>query len=286
MGMKKAIIIANANKRVGHSLAKEVKAFLEKSLYTADVILTSSEEFSTPNINYSPDIVISIGGDGTMLSVVYKFHAVDVPIFAINAGDLGFITPFSLTDWKSGLRDFVEGRAIIKNKILLDATIIDKSGNEKSNGVALNEISVQRSETNHLLRLDAYLGSECFANGLPADGAIIATPTGSTAYSMSAGGSVLEDDADVFIFTPNSPFMAIDRGIVFSGKSVVTIRVCKEQKASRASVNADGAHIGDLEKSDRLVVKKSKYCCSVVMNPNLSDIARIGEKLMWKRLGE
>lgn len=284
--MRKAIIVANSNKAISPSLSEEVKQFLEEREYEIKTVLTTSASFNIADDNKNLDLVVSIGGDGTMLSVVYQFHNVDVPIFAINAGDLGFITPFCVDDWKEGLEDFVNNRAIIKNKILLDAIVYDEHNNKKANGVALNEISIQRSETNHLLRLNAYLGDECFAHGLPVDGVIIATPTGSTAYSMSAGGSVLEDDTDAFIFTPNSPFMAIDRGIVFSGNKEITIELCEEQKAFSASVNADGVNIYNIEKNDYLVVKKSKNYCQVVINPNLSDIARIGEKLMWKPLGD
>ena len=281
--MNKVVIVANSNKTLAIKLAKEVMQFLSSKKIDSHIMYTQDSTYEVDS-SLKPDAVVSIGGDGTLLSVVYNFHTFHVPIFAINAGDLGFITPFSVDDWKNGLNEFINGRASIKSKLLLKATVY--LNNEKiKTGIALNEISVQKDETNHLLRLDAFLENECFAHGLAADGVIIATPTGSTAYSMSAGGSVLSSDTDAFIFTPNSPFMAIDRGIVFPAKSVIKIRISEKQKASSALVSADGVPIFHLNKSHELVIKKLEGECRMVANPTLSDASRIGEKMMWKPLG-
>lgn len=281
--MNRIAIIANSNKSLAVKLAEDVKSFLSKEKINSNILYTQDENYSV-DLSEKPDAVVSIGGDGTLLSVVYRYHSISVPIFAINAGDLGFITPFSVDDWKNGLSEFIKGKATLKSKLLLKATVY-LNGEEVKTGMALNEISVQRDETNHLLRLDAFLENECFAHGLAADGVIIATPTGSTAYSMSAGGSVLSSDTDAFIFTPNSPFMAIDRGIVFPAKSVIRIKISEKQKASSALVSADGVPIFHLNKAHELIIRKADSECIIVANPSLSDASRIGEKMMWKPLG-
>lgn len=281
--MNRIAIIANSNKSLAVKIAEDVKKFLTKEKINSNILYTQDENYSV-DLSEKPDAVVSIGGDGTLLSVVYRYHSISVPIFAINAGDLGFITPFSVDDWKNGLSEFIKGKATLKSKLLLKATVY-LNGEEVKTGMALNEISVQRDETNHLLRLDASLENECFAHGLAADGVIIATPTGSTAYSMSAGGSVLSSDTDAFIFTPNSPFMAIDRGIVFPAKSIIRIKISEKQKASSALVSADGVPIFHLNKAHELVIKKADSECIIVANPSLSDASRIGEKMMWKPLG-
>lgn len=281
---KRALIVANLNKENATSLSKDAKKMLEKFSYEVDVLYTANEFFEAKNKG-ELSLILSIGGDGTLLSVVRQFHSSLSPVFAINAGELGFITPFSSDDWKDGLKSLIDGKAVIKKELLLETELYE---NDKLlfEEVALNEVSVQKSESSHLLRINAKSGEECFANGLASDGVVVATPLGSTAYSMSAGGSVLIDGTDAFIFTPNAPFMAMDRGIVFPSSSVLKIELSQKQKAEKASVDVDGRTCFKMQKGQVLVVKKAKECLYLVSNMSFSDTERIGEKMMWKPLGD
>lgn len=278
--MGKVLIIANSHKEKSYVISNEVEDFLKTYKLECTKLYTEAESFDA-TLEDDTILIISIGGDGTMLSVVHKFYQYQIPIFAINAGDLGFITPFSPDTWKDGLKTFLDNKAVIKNKMLLNISIYEDD-NKIGNTIAFNEVTISKYDTQHLLKFDAYIGSECFASSLATDGVIVATPTGSTAYSMSAGGSVILGDIDSFIFTPSSPFMAIDRGIVFSAKSCMKLSISNNQKSERAIVVSDGVPFFILTKKHTVFITKSEVSCPVIANPLLSDIARIGEKMMWK----
>lgn len=282
---KKALIVANLNKEKAMEISNDVKKFLLRFAFDTDVLYTATEFFEAES-KKEYDLILSIGGDGTLLSVVHKFYTSSTPIFAINAGDLGFITPFSFNDWKDGLKGFLDGKATIKNEFLLDAELYSENSELLFKEVALNDVSVQKSESSHLLLINAKSGDEHFAHGLAADGVVIATPIGSTAYSMSAGGSVILEGTNAFIFTPNAPFMAMDRGIVFPSSAVLSIELSEKQKAPRSSVDIDGRTCFKMQKKQTLVIKKANEIVRIVDNLSFSDTERIGEKMMWKPQGD
>lgn len=282
--MNAVLVVVNTLKENSLSLLKKVSLTLQNYDFNVIEKQTESENFSLNSVDFSHiKFIISIGGDGTLISVINKVYKYNIPIFAINTGELGFTTPFSVDDWREGLVNFITTGGKITEKTLLEVGVYKKDDDNFTSPlfttVAHNEVVLYRSS--HIMRLDSYIEDKCIAKNLSADGVIVSTPTGSTAYSMSCGGSVISLSTDAFIFTPICPFMAIDRSIVFSSDKSIRININALQKEDTALLNTDGNYCREVSKKDTVLIKKSNYKVYIVANKKLSDISRIAEKMMW-----
>lgn len=237
MKIERVAMVVNDGKPQARALAGAIGDFFSER----DISVTESE----------PQLVVSLGGDGTMLRAAQLAHASDAPLVGINMGTLGYLTEVDAPDWKGALETVLEGRHHLEERMMLSCTVT--VGDERSSFVGLNEVLVERTSRHRLVRLVVTIGGESLA-AFNADGVIVSTPTGSTAYALSAGGPIVGPRAECVIVVPVSPHMIFSRPFVLASDVVIEIFV--EGPGQEASLSLDGALGCDVRSGDRVRVEK------------------------------
>jgi len=220
------------------------------------------------------DLIISIGGDGTFLRSARLVRDRGIPIVGIKMGGLGFLTEISPDNWQESLESVLQGEGRIESRLTLDCRVI-REGREVFNDFALNE-AVLSHLTPHLLHSAIHLDGD-FAGSFHCDGLIVSTPTGSTAYSLSAGGPILSPAVSGLVIAPICPHILSSRPLVVSDRETVTI---KEMGAYQASLALDGSVIYHIHPRDEMVIKKSDIKINF-LRVKKSFYRQLREKLKW-----
>jgi NAD+ kinase len=189
-----------------------------------------------------PDLVVSLGGDGTMLRAARLAHAADAPLLGVNMGALGYLTEVDAGGEQAALKRVFDGEYELEERMMLSCSAKTKERAESF--VGLNEVLVERASRHRLVRLGVRIGGEALA-AFNADGVIVATPTGSTAYALSAGGPIVSPRAECLVVVPVSPHMIFSRPIVVSADETVEISV--DPGGGDAYLSLDGALGGELD---------------------------------------
>jgi len=225
------------------------------------------------------DVAAVLGGDGTMLDAVARLGAVEVPVAGVNTGRLGFLTSCTETEIEDFSTALAEGRYTRSKRTLLDAEVIDDSGTPRR-FTALNEVVLARGHTGRLVSLRASLDGSLL-NDYRADGLIVATPTGSTAYSLSAGGPLISPTAGVFVITPICPHSLSHRSLVVEDDS--TIELSPEEPLQCPMLfTVDGRDCLTIERSARVVVRKASRHLHLLRLEGHSFYEALREKLNWR----
>ena len=225
-----------------------------------------------------PDIVFVLGGDGTFLSASHNYASDRIPVLGIDMGGLGFLTEVSVEALFSAALDVLEGRYTIENRMMVDCSI-HHTEKGMENDFALNDVIIYRGPFAQMIRLKTFIDEEYLAT-FPADGLIVATPTGSTAYSLSAGGPVIHPALDLFIITPICAHTLYARSIVAGPTS--SIRVILESAKEGTMVTLDGQRGYFLDKGDYIEVRKSHlYNRMVKLTPEKPFYSLLRDKLSW-----
>lgn len=236
------------------------------------------ETVSRTVIGESCDLVIVIGGDGTLLNVARSLANYEVPILGINRGRLGFLADISPGDMLEKLAEILTGSYLKEERILLHA-VIERNGEKISASDALNDVVVHKWNAGRMIEFDTYINGQ-FVNTHRSDGLIAATPTGSTAYALSSGGPILHPALNVIVLVPVSPHTMGNRPIVIDGDSRVEI-IVKESNPFHAQVTCDGQINLGLMAGDiiKICKKDSKVCFVHPANHDHYMILRA--KLHW-----
>lgn len=197
-----------------------------------------------------PDLVISLGGDGTMLRASQVAHTHDVPILGINRGMLGYLTEVETGDEVQALQRIFAGDFQLEERMMLSCMVDDEANQSY---VGLNEVLVERALRHRMIRLDIRIDGEQLAE-FDADGLIVATPTGSTAYAMSAGGPIVDPKAQCMVLVPVSAHMIFARPLVLSADAVVELRVLGSH--ADAAVTVDGSLGAPMPPDAEVVVRR------------------------------
>ncbi|MGI6485756.1 MAG: NAD(+)/NADH kinase [Tepidanaerobacteraceae bacterium] len=218
------------------------------------------------------DMCITLGGDGTLLNIAKVVAPYDIPILGINLGHLGFLTEVEFPDLFSELEHLKTKKYFIDTRMMLEAEVTRDNRILKS-FFALNDVVVTKGPFARLIRLKTSAGG-AYIDTYPADGIIISTPTGSTAYSLSAGGPIIKPDMELMLLTPICPHTLQSRSIVISTNDTVKIQVIAEHP--EVMVTVDGQQGYELLPGDEVTVKKSIYKTKLVRIKNRSfyDILR------------
>ena len=230
------------------------------------------------------DLMISFGGDGTLLRAVRELGGREVPILAINLGQIGFLTSTTAEELVPALDAFAAGRHRIERRFTIQGSIANLRGNVRLVGHAVNDVVVHKAEATRIIRMRLLVDGE--EVGLyTADGMIVSTPAGSTAYSLSAGGPVLLPDIDAMAVTAICPHTLRVRPIVVPGSSVVTVEV-GGRGADGAVVSFDGQLIGPVHRAERLVVRRGDFAVQLVRLGDEGFFTRMQRKLEWGDLSD
>lgn len=254
------------------------------------IIHKQYDEFLRQNINSIPqfplfetdqdltgkaDFLFSIGGDGTLLDTVLLVKDSKIPIAGVNAGRLGFLSSIS----KENISAAVD--ALSKGHYSLDSrTLLKVESNHpvfSGNNIALNDFTIHKKETSAMIKIHTYLNGE-YLNSYWADGLIIATPTGSTGYSMSCGGPIIVPQSESFVITPIAPHNLNVRPIIVSDKNVISLEVEGRSQNFMATLDSRSETI---DSSFQLAVRKENYCMNLVRLSNENFLGTLRSKLNW-----
>jgi len=217
--MENVGIYINRDKEFDGALPK-IKSFLDENKMKYKIEFSDDEN---SKIDYSKiDTVIVLGGDGTILSVARMCAEFDVNIFGVNTGRLGFLTVCEVHEIDSMLKRYMMGDYYIENRLMLEAKVL-LEGKEEFKRVALNDVFVSRKGTARILGIDVFIDGKP-ANSFNADGVLVSTPTGSTGYSLSAGGPIIIPEVDAIIIAPVCPHSLNTRSMVIPILNKVTIK--------------------------------------------------------------
>ena len=209
------------------------------------------------------DLAVSLGGDGTMLRTVALVARHEVPVMGVNLGTLGYLTDIEPDGLRAALERVLAGRHLIEERMLLDIEVEAPSGAvSETNLLALNEAVLEKTGSGHTIRLDVALDGAEFTP-YAADGLIVATATGSTAYAFSARGPIVEPTHRALLLTPVSPHMLFDRTLVLDDDSDVCLTVSGDR---HAALVVDGRHIGDLRPGDIVRCRASSHVARLVLS--------------------
>ena len=226
------------------------------------------------------DLVIAIGGDGTLLYAARLVAHRGVPLIGINRGRLGFLTDVLPQDMLASVDAAIEGRCERDERALLEARISGDHG-VTARALALNDVVLQKWETGRMLDFETWIDG-AYVNSHGGDGLVVASATGSTAYALSCGGPIIGPHLDVLVLAPISPHTLSDRPIVVSGRSVITIKLI-DRPDTRAQVTCDGVSLGELLPGQQLEVHPTSQKITL-LHPNKFEYYRLlRSKLRWGR---
>jgi NAD+ kinase len=225
------------------------------------------------------NLVVAIGGDGTMLHAARLASPHAVPVLGVNRGRLGFLADIGSQDVRDRLDEILEGRYVQDRRAMLTATM--SSARSTLSGQALNDVVLQKWQTGRTLDFETWIDGR-YVNTHRADGLVVATATGSTAYALSCGGPILYPDLDALVLAPICPHTLSDRPIVISSSSQVEIRLL-ERLETQAQVICDGVSLGELALDGKLVIGPADTSVTL-LHPQDHDYFRIlRSKLRWGR---
>ena len=225
------------------------------------------------------DLVVTLGGDGTFLAGARLAAPVGTPILGVNLGRLGFLTELESEELESGLQRFIDGAYRIEERTMLKVTLL-REGRGMVKAIGLNEVVVDHSSENRILRLEIDVGGQA-VGVIDADGAIVATASGSTAYALASGGPILEPTLEDLLLVPMSPFALTVRPIVFAPHQDITIKVLR----GPAEMRLDGRrHSHAIAAGDSVRCGAHERRLKVVrFSPPESFYRRLATKLGWGR---
>ncbi len=264
-----------------HALRDALQARGCQAVLDEETAQLAGEDGGVPASEFASQVQIAavLGGDGTMLNAVSRLGNFQKPVAGINIGTLGFLTSCKDDELELFAAAVAEGRYTTSVRTLLDATIY-RQGKPPESFVALNEVTLARGDTGRLVSMRACVDGELL-NDYRADGLIVATPTGSTAYSLSAGGPLIAPSAAVFVITPICPHSLSQRSLVLADDSVVELS--SEDRESGPMIftvdGRDNIHIGP---GDRIEVKKADRSFHLLRLEERSFYDALRQKLHWQ----
>jgi NAD+ kinase len=236
-------------------------------------------EVSPEKLAASADLVLVLGGDGTMIATARLMGESEVPVLGVNYGGLGYLAEFRIEELYAALESILAGNYRLDQRVMLAVELVRKDESVTRNRV-LNDVVINKSALARIIEIEAYLNQQ-FVNAFRADGLIVSTPTGSTAYNLSAGGPVIFPSMNAVVITPICPFTLSNRPIVVPDDAV--IELCLKTAQEDVALTLDGQVGFPLKVEDRVVIRKSKTTFNLVQpaNRNYFDVLR--DKLRWGR---
>ena len=252
--MEKFCILANKEKDENLLVTQKVQACLSGYGKQVSVLVDDfSEETGKCISEIEADCVLVLGGDGTLIRAANRLLGTSIPIFGINLGTLGFLTETGIAGMEQALEQLVNGEYDIETRMMLQV-----NAGEDFEDTALNDVVITRSGFSRLISVRVYV-NEKLVDTYRGDGVIIATPTGSTGYNLSAGGPVVLPNASLIVITPICPHSLNARSIIVSDKDSLRLVIEKEKKTQEeeAIVTVDGRNAKELRAADWIAIEKS-----------------------------
>ncbi|MCA0154086.1 NAD kinase [Winogradskyella vincentii] len=236
---------------------------------------SSVKQFNT--LDDSFNLLISIGGDGTILRAITFVRDLGIPIVGINTGRLGFLATIQTDEISNALNEIFKGAYKISERSLLSVTTSPKNEDIENTNFALNEIAISRKNTTSMITVETHLNDE-YLTSYWADGLILSTPTGSTGYSLSCGGPVITPDANNFVLTPIAPHNLSARPLIIPDNTSVKFKVDGREDQFLLSLDS---RIITLPNSTKVIIKKADFVIRMVELIDESFLDTLRKKLLW-----
>lgn len=238
------------------------------------------EQLPEARLAEQADLIIAVGGDGTMLYASQLVASHQVPLLGINRGRLGFLADVTPDAMLRSLDEVLAGNFSREHRLLL-ACCIDGQAQPDGAALALNDVVVQKSEPGRMLEFETYV-DEIYVNSHSSDGMIVASPTGSTAYALSCNGPIIQPELDALVLVPISPHTLSDRPIVIPADQEVIVRLL-ERRGTRAQVICDGKPVGELDAGQQLRIRAASQRLNLIHPPGYDYYRILRSKLHWGR---
>lgn len=254
--MHNCLIVVNTYSEESENLAKLIVDFLKEKKFSSKIV---SYDGNSDNVCFDKDdfegfdMAVSLGGDGTVLFAARKCAKNKIPIFPVNLGQFGFIASVQKNEWKERLEDFLAGKLTVVKRSMVNATLI-RNGEKISLDCGLNDVVISVQNATRTISLDVSYDNSPLGT-IKADGMIVATATGSTSYSASAGGPIIDSELDALVLTLINPFSLSTRPIVLSGKGEISVKILPS-RVSKIILTVDGQRPWDLVTGDIVLIKK------------------------------
>jgi NAD+ kinase len=274
--IKRVLVIANLQKQGVGEVAEEVRSYLEGC--GIDVVVFGYRGRPAQPALEAFDLAISLGGDGTVLFSARILSYSAVPILAVNLGDFGFITEVTRDEWASAFEQYRNGDLGVGERLMVDITV-ERRGKDVAHFTGLNDTVVSAGGISKIVKLSVRLGGASIGR-YRADGIMVATPTGSTAYSAAAGGPILHPEMDAMILNPICPFTLSHRPLVVPADELIYIEVEEDQRTD-VILTVDGQSVFPLLSRDVVRVCKAKTRARIVRSDVRTFYEVLRAKLNW-----
>jgi NAD+ kinase len=286
MMKKRAILLVNPQKSRARKLGDEILKELLSMNVEADIYSIKEKPVVSKEKKYS--VAIVLGGDGTVLSAARAVSPPGIPIFPINLGTFGFIAEVHPLKWREVFDRWLEGKASVSRRLMLEVSV-ERDGRKVFQDCCLNDVIISSSVIAKIVNLRLFTSEGGMKTGLKlgsyrSDGLIVATPTGSTAYSAAAGGPVVDPELEALILSPICPFMLTNRPLVLPAAGTVIVELADEQQ-SGLILTLDGQVKEKLKKGDRLFIEKAPYSCFLIASSRGGFYDALRKNLSWAGAG-
>jgi NAD+ kinase len=271
--IKDIFVFFNTNK-----VEMVIEANFLKMLYEKKIVQKEYNTFSShTELDSSFDMLISIGGDGTILRAVTLVRDSGVPVLGINAGRLGFLATVQKENIAEFMQIVIDKKYTISKRTLLSLSCSPENDPPLDLDFAMNEVTVSRKETTSMITIETYLNGE-FLNSYWADGLIIATPTGSTGYSLSCGGPILTPDVNSLVITPIAPHNLNARPLVIPDNTEIRLKVSGREENYLVTLDS---RIASVKNESILTITKTPFCINMVEIPDETFLKTLRSKLLF-----
>ena len=270
-------VVTSLKRLTSYLIDKEKSIFVDEA--TASLLDNPSANVVTKSeLSVSCDLVIVVGGDGSMLNVSKYVASADVPVIGVNRGKLGFLTDILPDEIESKIDDVLSGSYSVEKRFLLDI-FLHKDGDSEHLGSALNDVVLHPGSAAQMIEFELFI-DDTFVYSQESDGLIIATPTGSTAYALSAGGPIMHPSLDAMVLAPMYPHSLSSRPVVVDGESQIKIMIPSTGSRS-PKISCDGDVKYSSSSGDQFLITKKQVSLHLIHPPNHSFYEACRSKLGW-----
>ena len=274
--MKNIVVALNPSKDKDGKILSLVMSQITTVFKHSKVIVLNSYEMNKYRFQDKLDLLIVLGGDGTLLGVARDINGkYDVPILGVNIGNLGFLSSIEIQEFSEALKKIKNGQYIIQNRILLECTMLNQDDNDK--GKALNDVVIARGTLSRMAKFEVFIDNKLYYR-FKGDGLIVSTPTGSTGYSFSAGGPFIYPDVDVIILTPICPHTRGMQPIVLKSSSEILIKA--ENYNGEIYLTFDGQEAKQINDNTSIIIKKAKQIAKILLFDNYDYFNVLRQKIL------
>lgn len=272
-------IVVKPNHAEAQATAGELSAWLKaRGLNVLEPSL-SRDKIDAETFKNEVDLIVVLGGDGTMLSTARLLGEKEVLVLGINYGSLGYLTEFRIEEMFSSLEEILKGNYTLDPRVTLEVEHW-RDGERLASGRVLNDVVINKAALARIIETDVWL-NELYVNSFRSDGLIVSTPTGSTAYNLSAGGPIVYPSMNAVVLTPICPFTLTNRPIVVPDRAEIKLQIKNENDGVALTLDGQVGH--QMQKGDMVKITKSPTAFNLVQPPNRNYFDVLRDKLKWGR---